>query len=269
MDHHDPIAPTASRWQHLALRARVLEALAVRDMMRRYGRGNLGFLWVLLEPMILTVGVMLIWSIMKGESEHGVDIIALVLTGYMPLTLWRHVTNSGVALLRSNSSVLYHRNISLLDVFMGRMLLEFVGTSAALVVVAGSLLALGLIKPPQDYSMAVVGWLLMATLSVAAALLLCVLTELSEVWERFVQPFQYLMLPASGAFFMVGWLPTDGQKWILLNPTVHCFEAFRAGYLGDQYETHYMVWYPIACSIFLFAVGMKVLPIAADRLRLD
>ena len=83
----------------LLTKLRVLEALAVRDMMRRYGRGNLGFLWVLLEPMILTVGVMLIWSVAKGEQEHGIEIIAFVLTGYMPLTLWRHMTNGGVFLL--------------------------------------------------------------------------------------------------------------------------------------------------------------------------
>ena len=58
MERNSHSAPSSSRWQRLAMRVRVLEALAVRDMMMRYGRGNLGFLWVLLEPMILTVGVM-------------------------------------------------------------------------------------------------------------------------------------------------------------------------------------------------------------------
>lgn len=259
----------AARLQSLGTKLRVLEALAVRDMMRRYGRGNLGFLWVLLEPMILTIGVMLIWSVAKGEQEHGIEIIAFVLTGYMPLTLWRHMTNGGVFLLRSNSALLYHRNISLFDVFVGRMLLEFAGTTAALIVVASTLLALGLTRPPHNIGLVALGWLMMGSLAFSCALFFCIATEYSEIWERFVQPFQYLMLPLSGCFYMVDWLPTAAQDLMLLNPTVHCFEVFRAGYLGEHVVTHYWVWYPFAWALGLLALGLRALEATAARLRLD
>lgn len=250
-------------------RARVLEALAVRDMMMRYGRGNLGFLWVLLEPMVLTIGVMVIWTLLKGEREHGVDVIALVLTGYMPLTLWRHMTNASIFILRRNSALLYHRNISYLDVFVGRQILEFLGTTAALIVVATALLALGLIKPPIDPGLLVVGWLAMGFLSASTGLMLCLMTESSEVWERFVQPFQYLLIPGSGAFFMVDWMPSQAQQAILYNPTVHCFEMFRAGYLGIESPTHYTMWYPFVFSIGMLAIGLRLLDTLAEHFRLD
>jgi capsular polysaccharide transport system permease protein len=255
--------------ERILLKARVFEAMAVRDMMMRYGRGNLGFLWVLLEPMILTVGVMMIWSLMKGEREHGVDIIALVLTGYMPLTMWRHLTNGAIYVLRRNSALLYHRYITLFDIFASRMMLEFLGTTAALVMVTGTLIALDLIKPPEDYGLTVLGWLAMACLSFSMALMVCNLTEQSEVWERFIAPFQYLMLPISGCFFMVDWLPTYGQELILWNPTVHCFELFRAGYLGTQFETHYSIWYPFAFSLVLFAMGLRQLDRTAHHLHIE
>lgn len=251
------------------MRLRVLEALAVRDMMMRYGRGNLGFLWVLLEPMVLTVGVMGLWSVIKGEREHGLSIIALVLTGYMPLTLWRHMTNASVLILRRNSSLLYHRHITYIDVFLGRMLLEFVGTTAALLVVMSSLLALGLSNAPKDYGLLMLGWVEMGILSISAGLVMCLLTEYAEVWERFVQPFQYLILPISGAFFMVEWVPTRGQEIILFNPTVHCFEMFRAGYLGPEFPTHFSVWYPLLCSLAMFAIGLKLLDKLSEHFRLD
>jgi capsular polysaccharide transport system permease protein len=248
---------------------RVLEALAVRDMMMRYGRGNLGFLWVLLEPMILTIGVMLIWTVAKGEQEHGIEIIAFVLTGYMPLTLWRHMTNGGVFLLRRNSALLYHRNISLFDVFVGRMVLEFAGTTAALIVVSGTLIAIGLVRPPQNIGLVALGWVMMGAIAFSCALFFCIATEYSEIWERFVQPFQYLMLPLSGCFYMVDWLPASAQDLMLLNPTVHCFEAFRAGYLGSHIEAHYWPWYPFLWSLGLLALGLRALDATAARLRLD
>lgn len=251
------------------MRLRVLEALAVRDMMMRYGRGNLGFLWVLLEPMVLTVGVMGLWSVIKGEREHGLSIIALVLTGYMPLTLWRHITNASVLILRRNSSLLYHRHITYIDVFLGRMLLEFVGTTAALLVVMSALLALGLTNCPKDFGLLILGWLEMGILATSSGLIMCLLTEYAEVWERFVQPFQYLILPISGAFFMVEWIPTRGQEIIMFNPTVHCFEMFRAGYLGPEFPTHYWVWYPLLCSLAMFSIGLKLLDGLSEHFRLD
>jgi capsular polysaccharide transport system permease protein len=95
--------------------------------------------------MILTVGVMSVWSIIKPPFEHGIQILSLVLTGYMPLTLWRHMTNAGVFVFRRNIGLLYHRNISLIDAFIAQALLEFAGTTTALTVVTAVLLAAGLV----------------------------------------------------------------------------------------------------------------------------
>jgi capsular polysaccharide transport system permease protein len=78
----------------LKVQARCLHALMIREMMMRYGRDNLGFLWVFLEPMLLCVGVMLLWTLIHAPFEHGLTVVALVLTGYMPLTLWRHTTTN-------------------------------------------------------------------------------------------------------------------------------------------------------------------------------
>jgi hypothetical protein len=40
-------------WKGLKVQARVLNALMIRELMMRYGRGNIGFLWLIVEPMIL------------------------------------------------------------------------------------------------------------------------------------------------------------------------------------------------------------------------
>jgi capsular polysaccharide transport system permease protein len=174
----------------LATQGRVVKALAMREMMRRYGRSNIGFLWVVLEPMLLTAGVMLIWSIAKSPYEHGLQVIAIVMTGYMPLTLFRHMTNGAVCMYRHSVSVLYHRNISYIDVLVARSLLEFSGTTTALLVVYCVLTLTGLCAPMQDPALVMAGWLSMAVLSFGIASVIAVLTELSEVTERFIQPLQ-------------------------------------------------------------------------------
>ena len=251
----------------LRVQLRCMEALMVRDLMMRYGRGNLGFLWVLIEPMILCVGVMIVWSMIKGNQEHGIDVVSFVLTGYMPLTLWRHVTQAGIFGVRRTTGLLFHRHITVLDAFLARMVLEIAGATGALAIVVGVTWTVGLIEPIQNWSLVVAGWLMMALISFGASLMICALTEYSEVMERFVQPYQYLLLPLCGAFFMTDWLPTSAQEIIWYNPTVHCYEAIRAGFFGTRVKAVFDPWYVIIWSLVLIATGMWLLDKARDKIH--
>lgn len=253
--------------QGLATQARVMSALIIRDMMMRYGRANIGFLWVVLEPMLLTAGVMLLWSAIKPPLEHGVQIVALVLTGYMPLTLFRHITSPAAFLYRRSIPFLYHRHISFIDVLLAKGALEFMGTTTALLVVYGVLLLAGLTSPIVDPGLVIAGWLSLAFLSVGFASAVAVLTELSEAAERFIQPFQYLLVPLSGTFFMVDWLPKSAQDLIWYMPLVHCFEMFRAGFFGEGVITHWTWWYPLVWGVGLLGVGLSGIDSARERIH--
>ena len=246
---------------------RALHALIVREMMMRYGRDNIGFLWVVLEPMILTAGVLVLWSAIRAPYEHGVHVISLVMTGYMPLTLWRHITQAGIHAFRRSMSLLYHRHITLLDAFLARVILEFAGTTAALIIVYLVLLAAGLVSAFHDPGLALLGWVSMGVLSVGVAACIAVMTEYSEAMEKFIQPFQYFMLPLSGCFFMVEWLPYDVQQLALLNPSVHCYEMVRGGLFGEGVATHYTVWYPALFGAVLLAIGLSRFEAVRDRLH--
>lgn len=233
-----------------------VHALLIRDLMMRYGREHLGFVWVVLEPMILTVGVLIIWSVIKGGFEHGVRIVELVLTGYMPLTLWRHVTNPMVFYFRANAGLRYHYRITLFDLLLSRFLLEFGGTTAALVFVATVMTLVGLIDPVQDWTLLIGGWLMMGFLATGVGLMILIWTEQNEIAEKFIQPMQYLLVPLSGTFFMVEWVPTQFQPLLLYNPMVHCFEMFRGGYFGEAVPTHFSWPYVFLWACSLHCIGL-------------
>jgi capsular polysaccharide transport system permease protein len=240
----------------------------IRELMTRFGRDNLGFLWVFIEPMLLCVGVMSLWSLIKSPFEHGLQLVGLVLTGYMPLTLWRHLTSSaGVRPFSRSAGLLYHRHVTLLDTFFTRIFLEFAGTTTAFVMVSAVLIATGLVDPPQDIGLVAGGWMLMASLSIGAALTIAIITEYFEIAEKFVPVFQYLMLPLSGCFFMVDWLPSYAQDAIWYNPQVHCFELIRAGFFGSSVTTFYSAWYPAVSGVALFALGIGFVERARDHLH--
>lgn len=257
------------RWgDALHVQARVLGALLMREMVIRYGRENIGFLWLVVEPLILTSGVMVLWSYMRS-GEHGVTLAAFILTGYMPLTLWRHISSQTVSCLRQNLPLLYHRQVRPLDILLARAVLEFAGTTLALVAVYAVLRLSGLLDPYDSLALLLAGWLFMAWLAFAAGLVLAALSEQFDFIEKLVPPFQYLLLPISGVFFMVSWLPTAAQKLALYVPMVHCYEMFRAGMIGPSVATHYSFGYIACWCLFTTFLGLVMVRRASRRLRFE
>jgi capsular polysaccharide transport system permease protein len=252
----------------LKIQGRVLGALIMREMLQRYGRENIGFFWLIVEPMILTCGVMAMWTLLKHQV-HGLILVAFVLSGYMPLTLWRHVSSHAVSCLRQNLPLMYHRQIRLPDALIARALMEIGGITVALVVVYVMLRLLGFMEPFQDIGLILAGWLFMAWFSFAVGLIFAAASERFEFTDKFVQPLQYLMLPISGMFFMVAWLPSEAQKLALYVPLVHCFELVRAGIFGDSLKTYYDISYLFKCCLFTTAVGIYLVNQARHHVKFE
>lgn len=258
---------SANPTSYLGRRLNTIRALIIRDLMTRFGRHHLGFIWTVLEPMILCSGVMLIWSAIKEPIIHDVPIVTFVLTGYMPLTLWRHLTNPMTRILRANVSLLYHHPVAHFDIMLARTILEFLSTTAALLLIYFFVVAVGIVQPINDAGLTLAAWLFTGWYYGAIGMLIGAWTEYWEPAEKFIQPVQYLALPLSGVFFMVDWLPSYAQKVMLLNPSVHCFEMFRAGFLGESIPTHYDPWYLAESSMVMTILAAAVVYHVRDRIQ--
>lgn len=234
----------------------------MREIISRYGRTNIAFLWLIVEPLILCIGVMILWSFIHHDS-HGVPLIAFIVSGYMPLTLWRHISSHAVTCIRHGAPLFYHPSVRPLDVLFSSVILEFLGTTMALFAVLTTLRLTGLVDPQMRLDLMLAGWLFMAWLSFAAGMILAALSERFDFVEKLVSPFQYLMLPISGCFFMVAWLPTWTQKLAIYVPTVHCYEMFRAGLIGESVETHFSMAYLTVVCVAGTAFGLAMMRRAA------
>jgi len=252
-----------------ASRLAIIQALIVRDLLVRHGRHSLGFFWDIMEPMVLATGVMLIWSVVHDSSLHGVNITTFVVTCYLPLTLSRHLIGPLARLFRSNASLLFHRPVRHSDILVARVLSEFLSSTTALVLIYLVTVTLGFVDPIEDWPLALAGWLFTGWFYGGVALLVSAWTEYWEPAEKFIAPAQYLALPLSAAFFMVDWVPTGAQHLLLLNPAVHCYEIFRAGFFGEAVPTHYDVGYLTMWCIALTLAGAAAIYRVRDRIQVN
>jgi capsular polysaccharide transport system permease protein len=257
----------ASFREGLAVKQRVYNALIVRHILMRYGRENIGYLWTVVEPMLLCVGVMGIWSITKGDHEHGLQVTALVYTGYMPLTLWRHMTNSMVYWLRFSKNFTQFRGITLLDALLSRLFVEFVSVTSAAIIVYFVLNTIGILPDIRDFSLILEGWLIMGALGFGGGFLIAAASEATEITEKIMPPLQYFMLPFSGCFFMLSWLPSSAREYLSYVSFVHSFETFRSGYFGPDVATYGNSAYAFAVALATAGCGFLIFERIRDNVN--
>ena len=245
-----------SLWGSLRINRRIVGALLVREMLTRYGRHNIGFLWLFVEPMLFTLGVTALWTATKSVHGSDLPIVAFALTGYSSVLLWRNMPGRCIGALWANVSLMYHRNIKVLDVYLARLLLEFGGATISFAVLAIVFITVGILALPEDFLEVVAGWLMLAWFGAALAIFLGALSHHSELVDKLWHPASYLLFPLSGAAFLVDALPKAAQEAVLYIPTVHGVEIVREGWFGSQARAHYDVAYLLTFNLVLSVCGL-------------
>lgn len=238
------------------IQADVLWALVLREVMTRYGRHNIGFLWLFVEPMMFTLGVTALWTISGMHHGSALPITAFALTGYSVVLLWRNMPGRCVGALGPNSVLLYHRNVKIMDIFLSRLLLEAAGATISFALLAIIFILIEWVPPPEDVFTILEGWLLTAWFGASLAILLGAWSEQSEMVEKIWHPAAYLLFPMSGAAFMVDSLPVKMQQILLWLPMIHGTEMIRDGFFGSRVRTHYDVGYMALCCMVLSALAL-------------
>jgi capsular polysaccharide transport system permease protein len=251
------------------IQVRVIRALMVRELTTRFGRENIGFLWMTAEPMLFALLVGLMWRIMKGPLDFGVDIVAFTVSGYIPLVLFRSAVSRSMLSLSVNSSLMYHRQVKVLDILIVRFLIELIGHMMAYLLIALMLGAIGVFPAPYDVGFILLGAAYYALFTLAVTLVIAPLSEMSEVLEKITPVVLYIMIPFSGAFFIVSSLSPMAATFVLYSPPVHGMEMMRYGLFGPSIDPHYSLMYPLAFCLPVMLLGLILCRIVRRRLVME
>lgn len=241
-------------WRSLQIQGRIMHALIMREILTRYGRHNIGFMWIFVEPMMFTIGVVSIYLLYGHHTQ--LPLIPFTITGYSTVLVWRNTIGRCGAAIEPNRALLHHRNVRVIDFFAARLLLEVAGATISFLTLSSIMIMIGVMQPPDDILKMIIGWGLLAWWAMGMGLIIGAGSTVSEIVDRIWHVFAYLFLGASGAFFMVDWLPKRLQGWAELVPTVDCSEIFREGYFGQAVHPHYNLIYIVAVNCVQSLIGL-------------
>jgi ABC-type polysaccharide/polyol phosphate export permease len=255
-----------SLWESFKIQRRVIGALLMREILDRWGRHNIGFLWMFGEPMIFTLGVMILWAVTGLSHSTSISPVAFAITGYSSILLWRNMPGRLVNAIKANHTLMHHRNIKIIDIFSARLILEGMGATLSFIILSMVFNYLGYLELPKDPLKVILGWVLLAWLGGSLALSIGSLSERSEIVHILWHPAAYLLIPISGAVFIVDSLPKSFQKAVLYIPMVHGVEILREGFFGPSFHAHYSIPYMVGWCLVLTYIGLGQMTIISRKI---
>ena len=222
--------------ESLAIQRRVILALLMREVLTRFGRHNIGFMWLFVEPMLFTLGVTALWTATKSVHGSDLPIVAFAITGYSSVLLWRNMPGRCIDAIEPNRSLLFHRNVRVIDLYWARLLLEGAGATISLIALSLLFIATGQMRPPED------------------------VLQVHKLWH----PLSYLLFPLSGAAFLLSVMPPEAQAVLTWLPMIHGVEYLREGFFGSQITAIYDLGYMAVCNAVLTLLGLALIRIVSE-----
>ena len=233
---------------------RVFRGLILRELHSRYGRENLGFLWVIGEPMILASVITIIHLNQPSHSAESGSLAAYAIIGYGIFIIFRNTFNQAAGAIEVNQPLLYHRMVTIFDIVVARAVMDIMACYAVIVVLLTVCILAGLATFPARPLYLITAALLMGWFTLGLTLVASCVTYRSELWERQIHVLSYLTIPVSGAWFSLSALPPtfrDALQWF---PMPLIFEQARYGQFEDSPGKFVSPAYVIGwCAVLTFA----------------
>ncbi len=224
----------------------------MRDLKVRYSTSLLGYLWSILDPLLMSLIYWFIFTQVFSRSVGEEPYIVFLLTALLPW-VWCNgaISDCTRAFLRDVKLV---RSIALPRwIWVGRIVaskgIEFLLSLPVLVVFAifsGAQVGPALALFP-------LGVILLAALILGFGLLIAPLVVFFRDLERATKLMLRVLFYASPIIYGAADLPDFARPLAWLNPLSGIFALFRAGFFPDQLDWHLVISSTIITAAFLVA----------------
>ena len=214
----------------LAVQARVIGALILRDMRTRFGRTFFGYVIQVLWPLTHLLAVMSIYLVIRRLMPFGTSPAVFLGTGILPYILCLYPARMISMSLVQNSPLLYFPVVKSFDVVLARGFLEIVTSFWVIAIFCFILYVFGVEVMPIYPEQALMAIFATIYLGFSIGFLSAVLYKIMKFWIVVMFLTLILMYVTSGALFYAAALPQKIQYYMSWNPLFHSVEWLRSAY---------------------------------------
>ncbi|MEZ5613508.1 MAG: ABC transporter permease [Rhodocyclaceae bacterium] len=244
-----PLQVTLSVWR----------ALFLREGVTRLAAGRAAWVWILLEPVVHVVFLMIIFTAFRVHYLAGTDFPVFLAVGVMGFHIFKNPFTRGMEAVNANRALFAYRQVKPVDAVIVRVLLEgFVESLVVILVVLGAAFV-GMDAIPHDPLKAMLGiaslWLLGAGLGLVFSVGKELIPEVGKVVGLIFTPLYFM----SGVMFSPSALPAQARELLLLNPIMNGIEYARSGFFpGYHVSDGVDLAYTCAWGVLALFLGLAL-----------
>ena len=201
--------------------------------------GRLGFILVLMEPLMMIVAVYLIKDVFRGfTGTYGTSAFLFLASGFLPYYLFMHLSSRSQKAGRKRS---VFPRLSALDMYIATVLVNTI-TWLSMIVLAFWLMWLSGLAQARPASM--VNWIaplsLLIVLAVGIGMINAVVGRYFPLWLTIYGFATYGLVFISGVLHVIETQPMLLRLYSIYNPLQHGITWFRMGVYGEQYPHNFL-----------------------------
>jgi capsular polysaccharide transport system permease protein len=251
-----PPPPRAMLGTLLRTRARIVDALMLREARTQFTHSRLGYAWALFEPITHVFILFVAIGIMGGSrAPIGDSLPVFYMTGVLPYLFFCHVTERGMHIARDSRVLLSVPVVTLGDIAAARLLLRAATDVVVFLVTLTAFIAMGIAQLPNDPLSLLAAYVVLFVLACGIALANMVLSELSELPERVWTVSLRGLYFVSGIFYHPNMMPAGIREWVLWNPLIHAVEWVRQAYYPLYVSPYLDVEYLLRWALATLLLG--------------
>ena len=216
----------------LAVQARVVVSLMLREMRMHTKHSRLSYLLELLEPILQLTMMLAVFSAIGRRPDFGTSLFLFLGTGMIPYFTFVHISSRAMGALRSTSLA---RNLPLvkpLDLMMARALLEILQLAIVLIALFSFIyLVIGVPEAfPIQPLKVISAFGAAALMAVGVGIVNGVIGSFFRLWAIVYGVFARSLLFLSAVFYVPDYMPKQIRDYLVWNPLLHAVEWFRTGF---------------------------------------
>ena len=223
-------------------------ALLLRELQTRFGQYRLGYVWVLLEPL-LSIGIMIfLFGTVMQRTLSGMEYEIFLLNGIIPFFMFRSGVTQALSATQSNKGLFSYRPVKPIDALLARIFLEFLLKFIAYTFFSLAFLWFGSSISFEHIPALLFYWLLLFIFMLAFSLIFMVIGDFSKEVGKFLSVGFLILYLLSGVIYSIHIIPVQYREYLLWNPLIHIIELIRHA-VAPTYElvsginlTYFILW---------------------------
>jgi capsular polysaccharide transport system permease protein len=240
----------------VVVQAEVVHAIILRETRTRFWAQRLGYLWAIIEPVLVILTFYALFRLAGRTAPAGMDVWSFVATGLVPYRLFSSCAGRVAEAVNGNKAILYYPQVVPLDLALARGILETATFVAVFALLLGGHAVWQGAFAADSLAATLAGLGLAGLLGTTLGLVFCALGQVWPSVDRARGPLLRPLFWVSGVFFTAAALPENVRRVLCWNPVLHAVELVRAGWFEGYGADHADPVYALRWVLGLSLLGL-------------